>query len=81
MKHFLKIWKPHFEDVKSGVKKAEVRLNDRNFNVGDTLVLQEYNPLDNSYSGNEIEKEVTHIISGMDSDFGLKPKYVVMSIK
>lgn len=81
MKHYLKIWKPHFEDVVKGVKKAEVRLNDREFNVGDTLVLQEYNPLDNSYSGNEIEKEVTHILSGAISDFGIKPNYIVMSIK
>lgn len=81
MKHYLKIWKPHFDDVKTGAKKCEVRLNDRDFSVGDILVLQEFNPLDNSYSGNEVEKKITHILSGKNSDFGIKPNYVVMSVK
>lgn len=81
MKHHLKIYPEYFKAVKWGYKKAEVRLNDRNFQVGDTLILQEYNPLNNSYTGDETEKEVTHILSGLSSDFGIKPNYVVMSIK
>lgn len=42
MKHNLKIAPKYFVDVLSGVKKFEVRKDDRNFQVGDWINLQEY---------------------------------------
>lgn len=42
--HHLKTWPEHFQAVKSGDKKAELRVNDRSFQVGDTLILEEYEP-------------------------------------
>ncbi|TXE33232.1 DUF3850 domain-containing protein [Serratia marcescens] len=39
-KHHLKIHPAHFSAVASGKKKAEFRINDRNFAVGDLLRLQ-----------------------------------------
>jgi hypothetical protein len=42
--HYLKTWPEYFQAIKSGEKKAELRLNDRDFKVGDELVLQEYDP-------------------------------------
>jgi len=39
-KHFLKTWAEYFEAVKSGNKTFEVRVNDRDFKVGDILVLR-----------------------------------------
>ena len=78
MKHYLKIWIEHYKDVMSGKKKAEVRFDDRNFNVGDTLVLQEYDPISLTYTGRSITKKVTHILNG--GMYGIKDKYVVMSL-
>lgn len=40
--HELKTVAPYFEAVKSGAKTFEVRKDDRNFQVGDTLVLREW---------------------------------------
>lgn len=59
--HNLKIWPEYYKEVIEGRKKAEVRVNDRNFQVGDTLVLQEYNPNRDYYTGNMVTVNVTHI--------------------
>ncbi|EIP8136288.1 DUF3850 domain-containing protein [Enterococcus faecalis] len=40
--HVLKIKPCYFNDVISGLKTFEIRKNDRNFQVGDILVLAEY---------------------------------------
>lgn len=39
--HELKIRREFFDYVRFGVKKFEIRKDDRGFNVGDTLVLKE----------------------------------------
>ncbi|MEM5599315.1 DUF3850 domain-containing protein [Niallia circulans] len=51
MEHFLKIQPQYFEEVRNGNKSFEIRKNDRDFKVGDTLYLQEYNPLEQEYTG------------------------------
>ncbi|HAT5671033.1 TPA: DUF3850 domain-containing protein [Salmonella enterica subsp. enterica serovar Typhimurium] len=42
--HDLKIHPKYFEPVAAGKKRAEVRINDRDYNAGDTLILREYDP-------------------------------------
>jgi hypothetical protein len=42
--HNLKTWPEYFKLVKNDIKKYEFRKNDRNFEVGDLLVLEEFNP-------------------------------------
>lgn len=42
MKHTLKTIQPYFGEVESGNKNFEVRKDDRNFQKGDILFLQEY---------------------------------------
>lgn len=44
MKHDLKTWTEYFQAVKSGDKTFEIRENDRNFKVGDVLLLREFIP-------------------------------------
>ena len=44
MIHELKIWPQYYERVKEGLKTFEVRLDDRGFQVGDTVILKEFNP-------------------------------------
>jgi len=76
--HELKTTQPHFEHVRSGVKRAEIRRDDRGFAVGDVLVLREYDPASCSYSGREVEVRVTHVLSGFE---GLAAGYVSLSIE
>jgi ASC-1-like (ASCH) protein len=75
MKHRLKIWPEYFEAVLSGKKTFEIRKNDRDYQVSDLLLLQEYNPKTNEYTGRELLVEVTYI-----TDFGQPDNQVVMSI-
>jgi Domain of unknown function (DUF3850) len=70
--HILKTDPTAFADVLSGAKTFEIRLNDRGFEVGDTLQLLETEhdgadmrsgaPL--IYTGREITKTVSHIQTG-----------------
>jgi hypothetical protein len=68
IEHDLKIWSRHFEGVLSGKKKAEYRVNDRDFQVGDTLMLREVTEPDCKYTGRKIYVSITHIIRGGEMD-------------
>lgn len=56
-----KIWPKYFEAVASGKKKYELRLNDFEVREGDTLVLEEWDPMTKEYTGRRIEKSVTYV--------------------
>ena len=73
--HNLKIWPEHFDAVASGVKRFELRFDDRGFNVGDRLVLREWN-LD-MHTGRSCERVVSHILKWFE---GLSPGWVVLGI-
>lgn len=76
--HQLKTINPYFRDVYNGIKKFEVRYNDRDFQVGDTLVLKEYDAMTCKYSGNSIYRRVTYLL---DDPELVKPGFVVLGIK
>lgn len=76
MVHELKILPEYFEKVVNGEKTFEIRKNDRNYKVGDTLVLKEW---DKDYTGNEIVREVIYTLTD-DSGYILTG-YIIMSIK
>lgn len=57
-------------------KTAEFRKNDRDFKVGDTLILKEYNPF-TAYSGRYLLRKVTHIQIG----YGIPDGYAMLSIR
>ena len=75
MIHELKILPEYFEAVKNKTKKFEVRKNDRDFNVGDTLMLLEWK--DNQYTGRFLIAETTYILN--DKSYCAK-NMVIMSI-
>ncbi|MFA6227643.1 MAG: DUF3850 domain-containing protein [Patescibacteria group bacterium] len=56
-----KIWPQYFSAVASGKKKYELRLNDFEVREGDVLVLEEWDPLTEKYTGRTIEKTVTYV--------------------
>ena len=61
--HILKTWPDYFSDVSYEIKKVEIRKNDRDFKVGDTLILLEYDPETEIYSGRGCKVLVSHIVS------------------
>lgn len=75
--HELKIWPEYFQQIWSEDKTFEVRKNDRNFNVGDYLLLKEYCPKEQKYTGNQIFKEITYILN--DKNY-CKEGYVILAI-
>lgn len=79
MTHALKTWPEYFEQVFQGNKTFELRKNDREFKVGDTLALQEWDNYFGAYTGRCIDVDVTYILSG--GNFGIEKGYVVMGIK
>ena len=78
--HKLKTWPVFFSDVESGAKTFEIRQNDRDFQVGDILVLQEYKPTTKQYTGQEIFVVVTYAIH-LDGLPGIPPGLVGMGIQ
>jgi len=62
--HVLKCWTSSFTDIVSGRKPFEVRVNDRDYNVGDVLELWEYDPHKSRFSGRLTAVTVTAITDG-----------------
>lgn len=61
--HYLKTWPQFFELSWNGCKPFEHRDNDRGFKPGDTLVLMEYDPETNVYSGREVEGTIMSLVT------------------
>lgn len=77
MIHRLKTFNEYFQKIKSGEKTFEVRVNDRNFKIGDILELVEIN-VGGVMTGEEIKANVTYILN--DPKYCLDG-YVIMAIK
>ena len=75
--HYLKATPEYFKDVKYGKKLFDVRFNDRDYQVGDTAVLQEWLPHSEQYSGDEITKKITYIL---DDKVYCSPGFVIVSL-
>lgn len=60
--HHLKTWPEFFGRIWNGDKTCEVRKNDRNFTVGDVLVLHEWCPRAEVYLGRIVTVRVSYII-------------------
>ena len=76
--HYLKIWPQYYAETAQGEKFAQLRKNDRNYQIGDRLVLQEYDPKRSVYTGLEITCHVTDLIEKCE---GLMDGFCILSIK
>lgn len=85
--HELRSWTDFFEPLITGEKMFDVRLNDRKFNVGDTLRIMEFDDKKGRLTGREIVRKVTYILrndlgsSAIPPLRGLQRNYVVMGLK
>lgn len=60
--HFLKLVVKYFDDVDSGKKTFELRNNDRDYQVGDRLILLEWDWMEEKYTERMTVKKVTYIL-------------------
>lgn len=67
-----KCWPDLFELVKSGKKNFDLRLADFEVKEGDALILEEWNPQTQSYTGRTLEKAVKYIFKFHLDDFQQK---------
>lgn len=68
IEHELKTWPRPFQAVWDDLKPFEIRKDDRDFQVGDTLMLREFVPCVNgccgSYTGRSKRHEITYLVRG-----------------
>lgn len=74
--HELKVLPEYFEAIVDGRKTFEIRYNDRNYQVGDRLLLKEWDG--EKYTGNEIYKYINYALDDR-SGYAIDG-YVIMSI-
>jgi ASC-1-like (ASCH) protein len=74
--HELKILPKYLVDIRDGYKDFEIRINDRDYQEGDTLVLHGYE--NGAYTGEQI---LVHVLAVLKDYPGVKENYVVMYIE
>lgn len=87
--HQLKCWPRHFQAVFDGRKPFELRINDRDFQIGDTLILDEWQPAANYdetkngfYTGRQVTCTVTYILNCDESSPEFVPDgWIIMGLK
>lgn len=75
--HNVKCWPEPFEEMLAGRKTAEFRLNDRDFRVGDRLLIREFCPDRKEYTHREIKRDIAHVLA---EGFGLPTGYAMLSL-
>lgn len=84
--HKAKSWTHFYQAITAGEKTHDLRdMKDRNYRVGDTLILQEYDPFKGDYTGNECKVKITYITSQNTpcafSSSVLQEGYCILSIQ
>lgn len=78
-RHNLKCWPKYFMAVIGGHKLHEIRKNDRDFRAGDEILLQEWDPETQQYTGNDCLVRVSYLTA--PGEWGLPDDIVIMSVK
>lgn len=81
MKHELKTWPEYYRAIRDNIKKFEFRVNDRNFKVGDELILREYEPFSESYTERDKNEYIhCYVLYILPVITDPPTNYVIMSI-
>ena len=78
MVHYLKIKPEYYKDVECGLKTFELRKNDRNFQVGDILMLIKLD--DNGNETDQVTRVKVNYILKDCPQYGLKEGYAILGI-
>ena len=78
--HCLKTWPDIFKAMKDKSKSFDVRVNDRDFQIGDQIILNEYDPKTEEYSGDHIHALITFILKDPNPFMELGAN-VILSLK
>jgi hypothetical protein len=63
-RHLVKSWPEFFNAVADGAKRFELRKNDRNYQAGDLIVLQEFDPKSETHTGREFTMRISYVMHG-----------------
>lgn len=74
-KHDLKTLPPYFEDVLNEKKCFELRINDRDYQVGDIFLLREYE--NEAYTGRWYAGVISYVLKNC-KEFGLQDGYCII---
>lgn len=77
--HELKCWPAEFDALDNETKMFEFRRDDRGFQCGDLLLLREWSPGLQKYTGRELYRVITYILR--DVGFGVPEGYAVLSLR
>ena len=77
--HRLKIRPDYFNLTRRGYLSCQLRRADRDFRVGDYLVLVEFNPENQVPTGQSTVVKIEHILRESDPPHGLSPGFVLLS--
>ena len=67
-----KTWPEYFNKILGGEKNFDVRLADFDCKEGDILILKEFDPEKEEFTGRVIEKEVAYVLKTKDIKFWTK---------
>jgi hypothetical protein len=71
-----KVWSKYYEALRDGVKPFELRKDEDNVEVGDILILEEW---DGDYTGYSIKRKVSYVLRDVPH-FGLKKGYCIIAL-
>lgn len=79
--HDLKSWPNSFNAWDNDKKQFEFRKDDRNFQLGDTVILREYDPILKKFSGCWRMGKIKYILKGRrGASVGLQEGYCIFSL-
>lgn len=71
-----KVWSQYYEAIRDGIKPFEIRKDEDNVEVGDILILEEW---DGDYTGYSIKRKVSYVLRDVPN-FGLKKGYCIIGL-
>lgn len=78
-RHHLKIWPGFIDAIWDDLKRYEVRRDDRNYGVGDWLIMREWDPDTELWGADMLSAVVTHKTSG--GHLGIPAGHCVLGVR